>query len=78
MYAELISGRHDLDLSETFFNSVTRRVFTTIGVDADLEFRWFGTTAFPRSEFESVAIATFAMTGPHAEVVEEILSAFKM
>ncbi|NNE73792.1 MAG: bifunctional isocitrate dehydrogenase kinase/phosphatase [Acidimicrobiales bacterium] len=77
-YADLISGRHDLDLSETFFNSVTRRVFTTIGVDEDLEFRWFGTTAFPRSEFESVAVATFALTDRHEVVVAEVLEAFRL
>ncbi len=77
-YAELISGGDDLELSETFFNSVTRRVFTTIGVDEDLEFRWFGTTAFPRSELESMAVATFLRHGTSAEAVVEILRTFDL
>ena len=28
----------DWELAETFFNSVTRRVFTTVGIDAEIEF----------------------------------------
>jgi isocitrate dehydrogenase kinase/phosphatase len=38
VYSGLISGRDDWELAETFFNSVTRRVFTTQGVDGDIEF----------------------------------------
>jgi isocitrate dehydrogenase kinase/phosphatase len=34
----LIAGREDWDLAETFFNSVTRRIFATVGVDAGIEF----------------------------------------
>ena len=37
-YEKLISTRHDLELAETFFNSVSRRMFTTIGVNQSLEF----------------------------------------
>lgn len=32
------SGREDREIAETFFNSVTRRVFATIGVDPAIEF----------------------------------------
>jgi isocitrate dehydrogenase kinase/phosphatase len=38
VYSGLISGRDDWELAETFFNSVTRRVFATVGVDGDVEF----------------------------------------
>ncbi len=38
VYSGLIAGREDLELAETFFNSVTRRVFATMGVDPDIEF----------------------------------------
>jgi isocitrate dehydrogenase kinase/phosphatase len=38
VYSGRISGRQDWDLAETFFNSVTRRVFATVGVDEDIEF----------------------------------------
>ncbi len=38
VYSGLIAGRDDWELAETFFNSVTRRVFATVGVDGDIEF----------------------------------------
>jgi isocitrate dehydrogenase kinase/phosphatase len=37
-YCELIAGRADFELAETFFNSATRRIFTTVGVDPKIEF----------------------------------------
>src|ERR671917_1162817 len=37
-HGELIKGRPDLELAETFFNSVTRRVFSTVGVDPAIEY----------------------------------------
>ncbi|MGH7777301.1 MAG: bifunctional isocitrate dehydrogenase kinase/phosphatase [Candidatus Dormibacterales bacterium] len=37
-YSALIAGRDDAELAETFFNSITRRVFTTQGVDGEIEF----------------------------------------
>jgi isocitrate dehydrogenase kinase/phosphatase len=37
-YAACIDGRGDGELAETFFNSITRRVFHTIGVDPSVEF----------------------------------------
>jgi isocitrate dehydrogenase kinase/phosphatase len=38
VYSGLIAGRTDWELAETFFNSVTRRIFTTVGVDSNIEF----------------------------------------
>lgn len=38
VYSGLIADRVDQELAETFFNSVTRRVFTTVGVDEHIEF----------------------------------------
>ena len=38
VYSGLIVGRDDWELAETFFNSVTRRIFTTVGVDPRIEF----------------------------------------
>ena len=35
LYQRRIAERGDQGLAETFFNSVTRRIFTTIGVDND-------------------------------------------
>ncbi len=41
-YSRLMSGRGDVELAETFYNSVTRKVFTTVGVDADREYVHLG------------------------------------
>lgn len=38
VYSGIIGGSNDWELAETFFNSVTRRIFSTIGVDARIEF----------------------------------------
>lgn len=37
-YASAIAGRLDAELAETFYNSVVRRAFNVIGVDAGIEF----------------------------------------
>jgi isocitrate dehydrogenase kinase/phosphatase len=37
-YAPLIAARADAELAETFFNSFTRRLFHTVGVDPAMEF----------------------------------------
>jgi isocitrate dehydrogenase kinase/phosphatase len=37
-YARALGGEGDADLAETFFNSVSRRVFAHVGVDPRLEF----------------------------------------
>jgi isocitrate dehydrogenase kinase/phosphatase len=37
-YSEWVAGRPDRELAETFFNSVTRRIFATIGVDPEIEY----------------------------------------
>jgi isocitrate dehydrogenase kinase/phosphatase len=38
VYSGLISDRQDFELAETFYNSVTRRVFGTVGVAEHIEF----------------------------------------
>ncbi len=38
VYSGLITGRDDWELAETFFNSVSRQIFTTVGLDAQVEF----------------------------------------
>ncbi len=37
-YTEGIAGRTDFELAETFFNSATRRIFDTVGVDPKIEY----------------------------------------
>ena len=38
VYSGLIARRDDWELAETFFNSVSRRIFATVGVDGGIEF----------------------------------------
>src|SRR6185436_5137124 len=38
IYLEAVGDRADHELAQTFFNSVTRRLFSTVGVDPALEF----------------------------------------
>lgn len=38
VYSGLIEERTDWDVAETFFNSVTRKIFSTVGVDPHIEF----------------------------------------
>jgi isocitrate dehydrogenase kinase/phosphatase len=37
-YAERVTERPDVELAQTFFNSITRRVLGTVGLDAAIEF----------------------------------------
>ena len=37
-YSILISGKSTEDIAETFFNSVTRKILATVGIDRDVEF----------------------------------------
>ena len=37
-FSAAVAGRGDLEIAETFFNSLTRRVFTTVGVNREIEF----------------------------------------
>ncbi|MBI5030824.1 MAG: bifunctional isocitrate dehydrogenase kinase/phosphatase [Chloroflexi bacterium] len=38
VYSAMISSRDDWEIAETFFNSITRRIFSTVGVDPQVEF----------------------------------------
>ena len=37
-YSAMLIQNDDWELAETFFNSITRRIFATVGVDAEIEF----------------------------------------
>ncbi len=38
VYSGLVNARPDWELAETFYNSITRRIFATVGVDPRIEF----------------------------------------
>lgn len=54
VYSGLIASRDDWEIAETFFNSVTRRVFTTVGIDPEIEFVHTDYAAPPTPAAESV------------------------
>ncbi len=70
-YLGLIDGTSDQDFAETFFNSLTRRIFTTVGVNPEIEF----VRARPASFQEPGAdwTRTFRRTGAIRETVAELL-----
>jgi isocitrate dehydrogenase kinase/phosphatase len=55
-YARFINQRKDVELAETFYNSVTRRILTTVGVEPGLEFVWFGATTIPTGDTPIVRV----------------------
>jgi isocitrate dehydrogenase kinase/phosphatase len=69
-YAALMDGRGDLELAETFFNSVTRKVFTTVGVHAERE---FVSGAPEEDEARIVPVRTYPGSSIAEAVGEQIL-----
>jgi isocitrate dehydrogenase kinase/phosphatase len=71
VYSGLIAGRDDWELAETFFNSVTRRIFATVGVAGNIE--------FVDSDFETPPVDSSSLFKSHeggddaVELVESIL-----
>ncbi len=72
-YSELIADREDWDLAETFFNSITRRIFSTVGLDANIE--------YVDTDFESPPTAATAPVyraytdhGSEVELLEQVMA----
>ncbi len=90
VYSGLISDRQDWELAETFYNSVTRKVFGTVGVAEHIEFVDSDFDAPPIPSRESVYLTldrrastfdlvreillTFAHSVPHARLDEDARS----
>lgn len=71
-FASRIARRGDVEIAETFFNSATRRVFTTIGVDPEVEFVGTAEPAEDRRIGTSV-VDTFQRRGSIEALVHEVL-----
>ena len=50
-FAAAVSGRGDVELAESFFNSFTRKIFHTIGIDPSVEFISSGTAVGAHDAF---------------------------
>jgi isocitrate dehydrogenase kinase/phosphatase len=54
-HSALIAERPDCELAETFFNSITRRIFTTVGVNPRVEYVFTDTASWEEVDDEPVA-----------------------
>lgn len=53
-FAHLVSRRYDLDRAETYFNSVTRKMLMTVGINRDVEFFYLHPKAAPHGHGEAI------------------------
>jgi len=74
VYSGLIQERFDWELAETFFNSVTRKIFSTVGVDPRIEFVEPDFDSGPYEPPEPV-YTSYQVSSDTAELVERILLA---
>jgi isocitrate dehydrogenase kinase/phosphatase len=72
-YSGQIRHCEDIELAETFFNSVSRRIFTTIGVDPRIEFLFSDFDAPP--ETGPPIDRTYPASRPLAALIKEVLEA---
>ena len=71
-YVDLVGERMDLELAETFYNSVTRRLFEVVGLDKELEFLWLGPTALPADDGTRGEYRRFPVESSLTDCVREI------
>lgn len=72
-YAELVAEREDIELAETFFNSVARRVLRFVGVDHAIEFVHLGPASRPLGKGNPIHRVVTGVSSM-AEAVGRILS----
>ncbi len=77
VYSDLIMGNDDWEIAETFFNSVSRRIFTTVGVDPKIE---FVNTDFdtPPNETGSSPFNSYTARISNIDLIQQILSGFPL
>jgi len=74
-YRQRIVSRHGSEIAETFFNSVTRRLFRIVGVHPDIEFHDVRPSACPVGPAAPVT-RTFVRSGSVEALVVQLLSAY--
>jgi isocitrate dehydrogenase kinase/phosphatase len=76
-YSAAIANRDDFDIAETFFNSITRRIFDTVGVDQRIE---FVDTDFvtPPTHSRRPVYRTYQRSDDTTALIEEILSDYAL
>jgi isocitrate dehydrogenase kinase/phosphatase len=76
VYSGLIAERDDWEVAETFFNSTTRRIFATVGVDPRIE---FVATDFatPPTRSRMAVYRVYNRTGTTAQLIQDILGDYR-
>ena len=75
-YSELIANREDWDLAETFFNSITRRIFSTVGLDPNIEYVDTDFESPPTAAVEPVYRVYIDHQSP-ADLLERVLADYQ-
>ena len=75
-YSVGLTVSDDWELAETFFNSITRRIFSTVGVDAKIE---FVNTDFdtPPNQASSTCIFSLMNVAPTGDLIKDILAGYQ-
>lgn len=76
VYSGTISDRSDQELAETFFNSVSRKIFTTVGLDPQIEFVATDID-LPKEEAEQLC-HTYPKAGSLPQTFVQILSGYDL
>ncbi|HEX2252494.1 MAG TPA: bifunctional isocitrate dehydrogenase kinase/phosphatase [Thermoanaerobaculia bacterium] len=71
-YGRVVLGRDDVELTQTFFNSLTRRVFSHVGVDPQIDYV-SEDIPLPYSGWEMASARMYAVRGVDAGVVRRVL-----
>ncbi len=74
-YSRRIAGYGDFEIAETFFNSITRRIFATVGVDPGREYVDSDFNAPPARSLQPV-YHTYLPARPTAEWLRQVLAAY--
>jgi isocitrate dehydrogenase kinase/phosphatase len=74
-HAARVDHRADAELAATFFNSVTRKVFSTVGVDPAIEYLDSGTSDIQEQD-DLAILETYAAERIDADLVRRVLLSF--
>ena len=75
-YAKAIASRGNVELAESFFNSFTRKIFHTIGVDPAVEFV-SSSAVMAHVSFSDSATVSFVPQGKREALVREIFDTYR-
>jgi len=75
-YAALVPAERNEELAETFWNSVTRRIFSTVGVNPQVEFV-LERSAIQQREPDPSVYRRFDSRGDTRSVIREVLEAYR-